>query len=169
MTCICLPSDPKERNEHSARKAVKKVSDKMALALIEYGKLSKQFLKNNPRCVVFPDKPSVEVHHGKGRATIELLLDVTYFRPVSREGHNWIHNNPKEAIERGFSFSRLTEEPDPKNKMIHPCNCKEYNGGQCYNCLNGAHEFCDGGCKQKNDKHPYNCNKKLTPSINYDL
>lgn len=26
--------------------------------------------------------------------------------------------------------------------MIHPCNCREYNGKQCYNCLNGAHSLC---------------------------
>ena len=25
------------------------------------------------------------------------------------------------------------------------CDCIKYNGGQCYNCLNGAHDICDGG------------------------
>lgn len=24
------------------------------------------------------------------------------------------------------------------------CNCKDYNGGQCYNCINGAHNTCSG-------------------------
>jgi hypothetical protein len=33
---------------------------------------------------------------------------------------------------------------------IHPCNCREYNDGQCYNCLNGAHRLCEGKCKKKN-------------------
>jgi hypothetical protein len=33
----------------------------------------------------------------------------------------------------------------------HPCNCTEYNGGQCYNCLNGAHELCPA-CRRKNSK-----------------
>jgi len=35
--------------------------------------------------------------------------------------------------------------------MIYPCKCKAYNGGQCYNCLNGAHHICEarGGCKTK--------------------
>lgn len=28
-------------------------------------------------------------------------------------------------------------------KVIHPCNCTGYNGGQCYNCLNGLHSACD--------------------------
>lgn len=26
--------------------------------------------------------------------------------------------------------------------MIHPCKCTDYNGDQCYNCLNGAHDIC---------------------------
>lgn len=26
--------------------------------------------------------------------------------------------------------------------MIHPCECKAYNVGQCFNCLNGAHGLC---------------------------
>ena len=38
--------------------------------------------------------------------------------------------------------------------MIHPCKCKDYNGGQCYNCLNGAHDICEAskGCKTKRSK-----------------
>ncbi len=29
------------------------------------------------------------------------------------------------------------------------CACTDYNGGQCYNCLNGAHDICKSpdGCK----------------------
>lgn len=27
--------------------------------------------------------------------------------------------------------------------MLFPCSCKAYNGGQCYNCLNGAHRLCE--------------------------
>jgi len=34
---------------------------------------------------------------------------------------------------------------------IHPCKCTDYNGGQCYNCLNGAHRICEAGkCKKRN-------------------
>ena len=42
-----------------------------------------------------------------------------------------------------------------KNKMLHPCNCKQYNGEQCYNCLNGAHNICvdKKKCKSKNSSH----------------
>jgi hypothetical protein len=30
--------------------------------------------------------------------------------------------------------------------MLHPCDCKAYNGSQCYNCLNGFHTGCCGKC-----------------------
>lgn len=36
--------------------------------------------------------------------------------------------------------------------MLHPCQCTSYNGGQCYNCLNGAHDICDDGCKTVRSK-----------------
>lgn len=35
---------------------------------------------------------------------------------------------------------------------IHPCQCTDYNGGQCYNCLNGFHAGCGKRCKTKNAK-----------------
>lgn len=33
--------------------------------------------------------------------------------------------------------------------MIHPCKCTGYNGSQCYNCLNGAHNICEAKPKCK--------------------
>jgi hypothetical protein len=40
--------------------------------------------------------------------------------------------------------------------MIHPCKCTDYNGGQCYNCLNGCHSICAAGkrCRTRNSKVP---------------
>ena len=29
------------------------------------------------------------------------------------------------------------------SSAIHTCGCDSYNGGPCYNCLNGAHELCE--------------------------
>lgn len=29
------------------------------------------------------------------------------------------------------------------------CACNVYNGGPCYNCINGAHSICAGNCDQK--------------------
>lgn len=90
---------------------IKKVSDKMGEALKEYAKESQQFLLNNTKCAVYPNRPSTEVHHMKGRATIELLLDKRYWLPVSRPGHRRIELNPEWAKAKGFSLSRLATEP----------------------------------------------------------
>lgn len=86
---------------------IRDVSVKMREALKEYSKEAKQFIIENPQCAVFPHLPSTEVHHMKGRATIELLLDQRYWRAVSREGHVKIEMNPEWAKEMGFSLSRL--------------------------------------------------------------
>lgn len=47
-------------------------------------------------------------------------------------------------------------EPEFKDKKVngkfHPCTCTDYNGSQCYNCLNGFHEGCTDKCNKKNAK-----------------
>lgn len=51
----------------------------------------------------------------------------------------------------------LTKIKTKENGVLHPCSCTDYNGGQCYNCLNGAHEICEAKgnkkCKKHNSKH----------------
>lgn len=127
--CICGPFDINERNGHSAscnrynrkleteaskppkvKKPVKKVSDKMAVALVEYMKKKRIFMEANPKCEVFPELKSVDVHHARRKHTIELLLDETWWIAVSREGHNWIHANEQEAIKRGFLYPSSENE-----------------------------------------------------------
>jgi hypothetical protein len=50
-------------------------------------------------------------------------------------------------------YDKLRAKLGPKPpKMIHPCECRAYNGRQCYNCLNGAHDLCDAGCKVARSK-----------------
>ena len=41
------------------------------------------------------------------------------------------------------------------SQLLHPCHCDDYNGSQCYNCLNGAHRMCNSQktpCKKRNAK-----------------
>jgi len=40
-----------------------------------------------------------------------------------------------------------------QNNKLHPCKCTDYNGSQCYNCLNGFHEGCSKKCNAKNSKN----------------
>jgi hypothetical protein len=42
-----------------------------------------------------------DVHHTRGRAGT-LLIDMRYWIPVSREAHNWIHENPDKASQHHF-------------------------------------------------------------------
>ena len=99
----------KQAQKKASQKEVNKVSDKMGFALKVYAVESRLFIKGK-KCVVFPEKDATEVHHQKGRATIELLLDKDFWLPVSRDGHIKIEMNPEWAKEQGFSFSRLAKE-----------------------------------------------------------
>lgn len=92
----------KPKNE---RKPIPKKSAKRKVADVEYKKLNIQFLKENTMCAIYPSKMATEVHHvhcGKDRD--KYYLDTNTWLPVSREGHNFIHNNPKEAREKGWLF-----------------------------------------------------------------
>jgi hypothetical protein len=46
-------------------------------------------------------------------------------------------------------FSRQPYKTPPWRPLIEKastsCDCTKYNGGQCYNCLNGGHDICDDG------------------------
>lgn len=66
-----------------------------------YARLKAQFMAEHPRCVVHPDRPSVDVHHTFGRAGANLL-DVRTWLPVSREAHDYINAHPQKARARGL-------------------------------------------------------------------
>ena len=85
-------------------KPIKKVSDKRKIEMLKYSVLRTEFLgkPENQKCPI-TGKPTTDIHHtycGKDRA--KYYLDVSTWLAVSRDGHNWIHNNPKEARELGF-------------------------------------------------------------------
>lgn len=66
----------------------------------------------NKFCRIFCGKLAVEVHHVARRVgyadqfardnDIPLLIDVRYFMAVSREGHNWIHEDEVRAEKLGY-------------------------------------------------------------------
>lgn len=73
---------------------------------IVYNKLRKVFL-NKPDNKVCPitGEPTTEIHHkwsGKDRDKYYLKVDT--WLAVSRNGHIWIHKNPKLAREKGMLF-----------------------------------------------------------------
>ncbi len=88
-------------------KEIRKVSPKMAKALTEYSKLKKQFIKDKICPVMLI--PATDIHHMKGRSSIELLLDTRYWLAVSREGHRFIEQHPDWAKFHGYSLERLAK------------------------------------------------------------
>lgn len=84
---------------------LKKVSVKRAEANKIYEEKRLAFLRKNPRCAVFPNLRSQDVHHQKGRVG-ELFLNEDFWLPVSRKAHTLITLKPKWALEKGYSLPR---------------------------------------------------------------
>lgn len=83
---------------------IPKVSEKRKVENIKYSAQRIVFLgkPENQTCPI-TGWPATEVHHkwcGKDRA--KYYLDESTWMAVSRDGHNWIHDNPKEARELGY-------------------------------------------------------------------
>jgi hypothetical protein len=94
---------------------VNKVSYKRGKELNQYAALKKKFMLN--RWCAYHGRPCLptDIHHQMGRVgfadekEILLLLDTRYWIPVCRLAHEWITQNSKEAIEQGYSFSRISK------------------------------------------------------------
>ncbi len=84
---------------------IKKVSAKRESEELVYKAKRIKFLKENPRCAVYPHLESTQCHHSAGRNGSAYLDESTWYA-VSFEGHNWIHNNDTEAREKGFLVTR---------------------------------------------------------------
>jgi hypothetical protein len=64
------------------------------------------------------------------------------------------YDRSEQYTESGEYFSIGVRFKPERPQMIHPCDCTSYNGGQCYNCLNGFHSHCEGKkkCETKDSK-----------------
>ncbi len=88
----------------SLYKPIAKFSKKRQIENLQYQVLRIEFLSKieNKICPI-TKQLAIEIHHtycGKDRA--KHYLDTATWISVSRDGHNWIHDNPKEARELGF-------------------------------------------------------------------
>jgi hypothetical protein len=86
-------------------KKIKNRSDKGKAEDLVYKALRLKFLRENPRCAVYPELKATEVHHKRGRG--EYYLDVSTWLPVSHDAHLKITNNHEWALENGYSEERL--------------------------------------------------------------
>lgn len=99
-----------EKQSSSAKKqakAIPKVSDKRKVENLKYIAQRIVFLgkKENQVCPI-TKKQTTDVHHKKGR-TGTLYLDEKYWVALSREGHQFVEQNPEWAKENGYSLNRL--------------------------------------------------------------
>lgn len=91
------------------RTPIKPASDKRADQLALYRMKRRPFL-NLWKCQVRGcNYNATEIHHMKGREG-DLLLDTRFWLAVCRPHHRYITDNPKEAIENGYSISRTKKE-----------------------------------------------------------
>ena len=92
-------------------KSISPVSKKRQGEIDSYSALRETFFFIHPNCqakLVGCTGKATDVHHKKGRG--ENYLKVGTWLAVCRTCHDWITENSKEAIELGFSISRLNEE-----------------------------------------------------------
>lgn len=91
------------------RTPIRRVSPKQSKLLRQYAKQRKAFLEAHPWCEVCTEPGdrrarATDIHHKKGRG--KYLLDESTWLAVSREGHRWIHDHPKQAAELGYILPR---------------------------------------------------------------
>ena len=84
------------------RKSIKGLSDKELQRLKYYRFIREEFMiqPENKICPV-TGLQTTEIHHKAGRIG-DKLFDDSLFLAVSRKGHSWIHEHPKEAREKGW-------------------------------------------------------------------
>jgi hypothetical protein len=103
---VCPICEERLRPEKVKVLGINKVSKKRSKEVAEYRNKKKKFLSENPRCAVFPKLMAIDIHHIRGKIG-SRFLDERYWLAVSREGHNWIHDNEEEASKQGWYLSRL--------------------------------------------------------------
>ena len=80
-------------------------SKKRAVAVRLYAKKRAEFLTANPGCWRCLHR-ATDVHHMAGRRG-DALLDDTRWIALCRDCHRWVTEHPREAIEQGWSLSRV--------------------------------------------------------------
>ncbi len=85
-----------------ARKPIRSRSKQMSKRMVEYGKVRRLYLADNPWCEVCFTTQATEIHHMKKRG--RYLLAVDTFLAVCRTCHNMIESSPSWAFGNGYSI-----------------------------------------------------------------
>lgn len=87
---------------------VKKVADSRVGSEKQYKKDSAEFRKKHPICELRTPvctRKTQGVHHIKGRATVDLLLDQSEWKAACNPCNLWVEQHPKEAKRLGLKKS----------------------------------------------------------------
>lgn len=84
------------------RTPLRRVSKKRQALLVTYHKLKKQYMIDNQVCECCADRLAIDIHHKHPLGRGGKLCDTSIFMAVCRPCHMWIHDNPKEAQEKGY-------------------------------------------------------------------
>lgn len=88
---------------------IPKVSDKRKIDNLKYAAQRIVFLgKPENKICPITKWPTNDIHHKKGRIG-SLFLDETYWIALSREGHQYVEDNPDWAKDNGYSLDRLSK------------------------------------------------------------
>jgi len=97
--CGLKPLDKKKKR--------KVLSKKKKKSLAIYRDLRDEYFKNNPICEFDGcNSRELTLHHAKGRIGSNLT-DIRYFKSLCLTHHQFVEENPLEAIKMGLSFKRI--------------------------------------------------------------
>lgn len=85
---------------------IKHTSDRRAKEYAIYLPKKAEYLKNHPVCEACKRNASVDLHHKLTREG-KMLYNEKYFLALCRECHTFVHDNPKEAQEKGWIIKRI--------------------------------------------------------------
>jgi len=106
----CYKASKKVDIKLKSLKPIPNVSKKRQAENLQYQVLRKKFLEKpeNKICPI-TGQPTTDVHHKKGRVG-KLFLDTKYWIALSREGHQYVEENPNWAKDHFFSLKRLDND-----------------------------------------------------------
>lgn len=92
------------------KEPIAKVAESSKKSQGEYNRKCAKFKKEHPLCQAklkdICKKVTADIHHMKGKASKEDLLNEKYWLAVCRACHDHLHANPAFAREQGLSVSR---------------------------------------------------------------
>jgi hypothetical protein len=100
---------------------IKSISPKKKEINAEYAKRKRRYLKEHPICEACHKVAAKDLHHSRGRSG-QLLIMAEFFQALCAPCHRWVHDNPKEAREKGLlalegDWNRVPEiKPDLNNE-----------------------------------------------------